>query len=203
MAAGSAITVCTAGLGVAVFFAGNIAAGALIGGAIQGAFRVVSYDSIENGVTVKNYAKSFAIGATIGAVGGGTCAGITAGIMGLEATAASIAEAGVGELVGNGAATGATNGALSSISNDIDSVIVDGESKCLGVVVKNVLKGTAIGSVFGMIFSGIAKAEAKARIAGKTKFEAIEEKMSVASEFMQNVAAPMSQSFWNSMNRYF
>ena len=93
VAAGCAITVCTAGLGVAAFFGGNIAAGALIGGAIQGAFRVVSYDSIENGVTVKKYAKSFAVGAGIGALGGGACAGITAGIMGVEATVASIAEA--------------------------------------------------------------------------------------------------------------
>ena len=191
---GFTITIFTAGLGVGAFFGGSIAAGALIGGATQGAFRVISYDSIENGVTVKKYAKSFAVGAGIGALGGGACAGITAGVMGVEATVASIVEASAGELVGNGAAVGATNGAMSSISNDIDSVIVDGGSKCSEEVVKNIAKGAAIGSGIGMVCSGVAKLEAKGKLAGKAKagLKAIKSNMFEGSDRADRVVTPLS-----------
>ncbi|CAB4041873.1 Hypothetical predicted protein, partial [Paramuricea clavata] len=190
VAGGVAITVCTAGLGFPAFIGCNIASGALIGGAIQGAFRVASYDSIQNGVKCKSYAKSFAVGAGLGAVAGGACAGITSAIIGIESTVTSIAEAGAGELVGSGAATGGVNGALSSISSDVDSYIVDGESRSPLDVAKRALKGAIVGSGVGMVCSGFAKAEAKIKTVGKIKVEAIKQKMSGAAECVEHNANP-------------
>ncbi len=190
VAGGIAISICTAGLGIPAFFCGNAAAGALIGGAIQGAFRVASYDSIENGVKVKKYAQSFAIGAALGAAAGGACAGITSAILGIENTVAAIAEAGAGELVGSGAATGSVNGFLSSVSSDIDSIVVDGESKSLADVATHALRGAAIGSTIGIIFSGAAKVEAKFKELGKTKSETIKQNMLGMADCAEHLATP-------------
>ena len=194
VAGGCVLTVCTAGLGLPAFICGNIASGALIGGAIQGAFRVASYDSIENGVEFKKYAKSFAVGAGLGALAGGACAGITSAIIGIESTVASIAEAGAGELLGSGAATGGVNGAISSISCDVDAMVVDGERRSLGDVVIHAVKGAVVGSGVGVVCSGIAKAEAKARIVGKTQLEAIKQKMSGAADCVEHIVTPLAIS---------
>ena len=190
LAGGLAITICTGGLGLPAFFCGNIAAGLLIGGSIQGAFRVASYDSIQKGVSVKNYAKSFAIGAVVGAAGGAACSGIASAILGVESTVLSVAEAGAGELVGSGAATGATNGALASISSDVDSAVVDGESKCVGEVVVNAIKGAVVGSSVGMVCSGISKAEVKIRTMVKGEVKGLEGKMSGAHECIEHTVTP-------------
>lgn len=191
LAGGLAITICTGGLGLPAFFCSNIAAGILIGGSIQGAFRVVSQDSIQNGVSVKNYAKSFAIGAAVGAVGGGACAGITSAILGVEATVLSVAEAGAGELVGCGAATGGSNGVLAAVGSDIDSVVVDGESKSVGEVVGHAIKGAIVGSSVGIICNaGLSKAEVKIKTAVKGKLKVLEGKMSGAAECIEHIATP-------------
>ncbi len=173
VAGGIAISITTAGLGTLAFFSGSIAAGALFGGGVQGAFRVVSYDSIENGVKVKKYAQSVAIGAALGAAAGGACAGVTSAILGIQNTVAAIAEAGAGELVGSGAATGSVNGFLSSVSSDIDSIVVDGESKSFAHVTINALKSAAVGSGIGILCAGVAKPEAKVRGGSRLKSERI------------------------------
>ncbi|XP_028417108.1 uncharacterized protein LOC114541367, partial [Dendronephthya gigantea] len=106
---GVAITVLTGGLGLPILIVGNIIAGGLIGGSIQGAFRTISYDSIKNGVELKKYAKSFGIGAALGAIGGIATAGVTMAIIGTGNTAVAIAEAAVSDLIASGAASGSIN----------------------------------------------------------------------------------------------
>jgi hypothetical protein len=147
-------------MGAGAFFAGNIAGGALIGGAIKGAFKVVSYYSIENGVQVRNYAKRFVIGACIiGALGGGACTGIASAMIGLESAVSSIAEAGAGEIIG-------WHYAL------------------------NTVRGAVVGLCIGMICAGVSKLEAKVKTMGKTKVEAAKQKMSGIPNSVEHVLTP-------------
>ena len=186
LAGGIAITICTAGLGLPAFFAGGIASGLLIGGSIQGACRVVSHDSIQNGVSIKKYAKSFAIGAAIGAAGGAACSGIGAAILGVESGVLSVAEAGAGELVGGGTAAGASNGLLASVANDIDSAVVDGHSKSFGEVARNAVKGAIIGAAVGVTCVGVQKGIAKAKVS-----LAVKTKLSGAVDSIEDVTTPV------------
>ncbi|XP_028418029.1 uncharacterized protein LOC114542773 [Dendronephthya gigantea] len=197
---GVAITVLTGGLGLPILIVGNIIAGGLIGGSIQGAFRTISYDSIKNGVELKKYAKSFGIGAALGAIGGIATAGVTMAIIGTGNTAVAIAEAAVSDLIASGAASGSINGALASVSNDMDSILVDGKKKKLAHIGKNALAGAAIGAGVKMIGVGCLKLVAKLKFVEKVEGEAIEKTWDEATAetvndvFVSSVCSSMCQS---------
>ncbi len=157
---GVVLTIMTGGLGLPVAIACDVAAGALIGGAVRGAFRTISKDSIENGVKVKKYAKSFLIGAAIGAVTVGLSAGIELAMPMIE----NAVEASFGDLIGRRAVMEAIGRAAKCTGNFVDTLLVDGKRitlKCFLKNAGNVAYGLGSGILMEILFKAVGESDIK------------------------------------------
>ena len=142
----------------AVIALDGVIAGALIGGGIQSAQRVMSYDSVANGVNMKKFLQSFAFGAAFGAVAGTATAGITSAMVGIGSSALPVAEVSVFEMLQTGAANGCVNGALALLSSDADRAFVDGENITLKEVACHAIMGGLTGATAGAVGGLVTKA---------------------------------------------
>ena len=114
-------------LTVVIFVTGGVllpvelVAGALIGGSINGASRIVSQDSIEKGITFKKYAQSFAIGAFFGALTAGVSTALDFAIPVIGITA----EATAGPILARSVTKGATKSTLKSMEDFVEREVVE------------------------------------------------------------------------------
>ena len=129
VAGGVAIVATTGGV------AAPIVGFALIGGGIQGGTRSVVKENLE----FKDYMISTTLGAVVGAATGGAAAGASAALAGAGGALT------VGQQAAVGTISGITNGFGSSVSNNIEKVIVDKER----ISSKKFIKDAAFGAVFG------------------------------------------------------
>ena len=118
-----------AGLPVLVVIGSGVLGSATMGAGIQGAITLLDSDTINKGVDADKFLKGCAIGGCFGALTGGSALGIAASSVGEICLP-------LGRVVVSGqlvklAATGTTVGALSSVSSDVNKVVVEGKDVSL------------------------------------------------------------------------
>ena len=158
------------GLPVLVGIGSAVLGSATVGAGINGAITLVDFETINKGVNFDKVLKSCAIGGCFGVLAGGSALGIAASSVGEICLP-------LGRMVVSGqlvklAATGTTAGALSSVSSDVNKVVVEGKDVSLKKAAGNAIKGAVIGGVAGaaggMFTKGVSKASAAAeKVEGK------------------------------------
>ena len=173
---GTALTVCTAGLGAAAAVAtGAVFGGGLIGAGLQSLQHTVSRKSVVDECDKKQWLIKAGIGFVGGAATGGAAAGITAAVAGLGSAAAESAALTMGQYIGIGAGSGAVGGAASSLAADAGRKFADGENvtwkQVVGHAVCGAVVGAAAGAAGGAVTHSVVGIEASAASAASANLQ--------------------------------
>ena len=126
---GLVLSVMVPGAGLPLVVGSNIIGGVAVGAGIQGGLTLLDFNTIDKGVDIKTFLKSCGIGGCFGALTGVSAIGIAASSIGRICLP-------LGRIVVSGqlvklAATSSAAGALSSVSSDVNKVVVDGKDVSL------------------------------------------------------------------------
>ena len=155
---GTALTVCTAELGVAAAVAtGAVFGGGLTGAGLQSSQHTVSRKSVVDECDKKQWLIKAGIGFLGGAATGGAAAGITAGVAGLGSAATESAALTIGQYLGIGAGSGALGGSASSLAADAGRKFADGENITWKHVVGHAVCGAVVGAASGVAGGAVTK----------------------------------------------